>query len=136
MWFRKNPAKSGAADSPPPSTRARGQRVEQLAEAWLRSQGLKSVERNYTVRGGEIDLIMNDGDTLVFVEVRYRRDDQHGSGAESINMVKQQRLMKAALHYLQAQYGDREPPCRFDVISASGETTTGIPEFDWIRNAF
>ena len=136
MWFRKNPARPEASLLPEtPSRREQGQQIERQAEAWLRRQGLKSVTRNYSVRGGEIDLIMRDGKDLVFVEVRYRQNDRHGSGAESINMVKQQRLMKAALHYLQAEFGDQEPNCRFDVISASSTAASEV-HFDWIRNAF
>ena len=136
MWFRKNPAQAATGRSGEAcSTRAQGLQVERQAEAWLRRQGLKSVTRNYNVRGGEIDLIMRDGKALVFVEVRYRQNHSHGSGAESINMIKQQRLMKAALHYLQAEFGDHEPHCRFDVISATSDPEAGL-RFDWIRNAF
>lgn len=136
MWFRKNPARAESSSPPEAaSRRARGQQIERQAEVWLRRQGLKSVTRNYHVRGGEIDLIMRDGNDLVFVEVRYRHNEHHGSGAESVNLVKQQRLMKAALHYLQAEFGDREPQCRFDVISATSDAAAGV-HFDWIRNAF
>ena len=122
MWF-----------SPPTTTtRARGATVEVQAESWLKRQGFKPVTRNYLIRGGELDLVMRDGDVLVFVEVRYRRTTEHGSGAETITARKQQRLRRAARHYLQTHFGNREPDCRFDVISASGEPVV----FEWIRNAF
>ena len=114
------------------STRKRGQHIEQLAESFLKKQGLKPVTRNYTIRGGEIDLIMRDGKVLVFVEVRYRKDEGHGSGAESITHRKQQRLLKTAEYYLQKEYGSQLPDCRFDVISASGEPVM----FDWLKNVF
>ena len=126
MWFN-NKQKDQTT-----TTRERGQAVEQLAEQFLQQQGLKSITRNYQIKGGEIDLIMHEGDVLVFVEVRYRKDESHGSGAESITWRKQQRLNRAARHYLQKHYGNREPDCRFDVISASGYPVT----FEWITNAF
>lgn len=126
MWFtRKRQPDSG-------SSRARGQQIEAQAEAFLRQQGLKPITRNYTIKAGEIDLIMREGEVLVFVEVRYRASSLHGSGAESITHSKQQKLLKTAAHYLQKHYASHEPDCRFDVISASGEPV----QFHWIRNAF
>lgn len=122
MWF----------STPAGNTRERGNAIELQAETWLRRQGLKPVSRNYLIRGGELDLIMRDGGVLVFIEVRYRRSNDHGSGAESITARKQQRLRRAARHYLQAHFGNQEPDCRFDVISASGEPVA----FEWIKNAF
>jgi len=125
-------AQKSAAKTAEKSTRHRGQRIEVLAESFLKKQGLKPVTRNYTIRGGEIDLIMHEGKTLVFVEVRYRKDEGHGSGAESITARKQQRLLKTAEHYLQKEYGSQMPDCRFDVISASGEPVV----FEWLKNVF
>ena len=127
MWFRKSLQKTTK-----PSTRARGMQVERQAEAWLCGEGLSPLERNYTIRDGELDLIMREGDVLVFIEVRYRKTETHGSGAESVDPRKQKRLQKAAQHYLQAHFGNREPPCRFDVMSVSGTPM----HFEWIRNAF
>ncbi|MDK2777242.1 MAG: YraN family protein [Pseudomonadota bacterium] len=127
MWFSKQPPSPAAR-----TTRAKGAGIEQQAETFLKQQGLKAVCRNYTIRGGEIDLIMRDGKVLVFVEVRYRKDAGHGSGAESITWRKQQRLMKTAEHYLQKEYGSQLPDCRFDVISASGEPV----QFEWLKNVF
>lgn len=125
MWFSK-PSKGEH------STRARGEKIERDAERFLKRQGLTPVARNYLIKGGEIDLIMRHQHVLVFVEVRYRRNSAHGSGAESISPAKQQRLNRAARHYLQRHYGNHEPDCRFDVISASGEPV----QFEWITNAF
>jgi len=122
VWFRSD-------DTAP---RARGEAIEKVAEKYLRRQGLRPVTRNYQIRGGEIDLIMYDKDVLVFVEVRYRRSDTHGSGAETVTYAKQQKLRRAARHYLVSQFGNAEPFCRFDVISGSGEPV----RFDWIKNAF
>lgn len=106
-----------------------GEAAEELALRWLESRGLRLVSRNYRCRSGEIDLIMEDGNSLVFVEVRYRRRAGFGSAAETVDAAKQHRLRLAAEHYLQRQRS--MPPCRFDII--------GIDErkrIDWIRNAF
>lgn len=124
MWFSKSTKNQ--------HTRARGDDVERLAESFLKKQGLKLLERNYLVKGGEIDLVMKDSHVLVFIEVRYRKSEAHGSGAESVTARKQQRLNLAARHYLQRHFGSNEPDCRFDVISASGEPII----LDWIKNAF
>jgi|TARA_B100000676_G_scaffold307401_1_gene365789 putative endonuclease len=106
--------------------------VELEAEKFLQKKGLRKVSRNYLIKGGEIDLIMRDGEVLVFIEVRYRQSADHGSGAETVTYQKQRRLRRAALHYLQKHYGNHEPDCRFDVISASGNPVV----FEWISDAF
>ena len=93
------------------------------------SGGLRMLERNYRCRGGEIDLIMRDGETMVFVEVRYRRNQRFGGALGSITTSKQRRIVLAARHYLQKS---RWPgACRFDVIGLSAESPP-----DWIRGAF
>lgn len=86
--------------------------------------------RNYHCRGGEIDIIMRDSKELVFVEVRMRRNPLFASAIESVDRHKQQRLVTAASHYLQAT-GLQHSPCRFDVV---GFDRNG--NIDWIRNAF
>jgi putative endonuclease len=104
-----------------------GQAGEDAALDWLQQRRLELVERNFRCKGGEIDLIMQDGDTLVFVEVRKRADKQHGGAAASITPAKQKRLIAAAQHYLQRY---RMPPaCRFDVVAIDGEETV------WLKNA-
>lgn len=117
-----------------PSPRLQGGRWERRAESFLRKRGLKPLERNYYSRFGEIDLVMLDGRVLVFVEVRYRRSDRYGSGAETVTRAKQLKLVTAARFYLgrNRQHGDR--PCRFDVVSI-GQGPRGT-ELDWIRDAF
>ncbi|UXD86835.1 YraN family protein [Thalassolituus hydrocarboniclasticus] len=128
-------AETRAAEKPAtrkPATRTKGAEIEQAAEHFLKRQGLKAVTRNYTIRGGEIDLIMRHGKVLVFVEVRYRASQSHGSGAESITHHKQQRLLKTARHYLQQHYGANLPDCRFDVMSGSGQPV----QFEWLQNVF
>lgn len=114
--------------------RARGQQIEVLAEHYLQQQGLQPIERNFHRRGGEIDLVMQHADTLVFVEVRFRKTDQFGSPAESITASKQRKLLQTAQLYLLAHPTWRNKPCRFDVMAVRpGED--GL-QFEWIRNAF
>lgn len=110
-----------------------GREWEGEARRRLEAAGLELLDRNFRCRLGELDLIFLDGDTLVFVEVRFRRRSYFGSGAESVSARKRGRLIAAAQHYLQrhAQHADR--PCRFDVVSISGGVT---PQLEWIRNAF
>jgi putative endonuclease len=111
-----------------------GQIAEQNALTFLQSRGLKLLEQNYRFKTGEIDIIMRDQDTLVFVEVRYRKSDRYGSGAESITIAKRRRIINTAKHFLmKKKYSEK--PCRFDVISASGPTDDGM-KLDWIKNAF
>ena len=100
----------------------------------LRRRGLRTVDRNFHCRAGEIDLIMLDGPVLVFVEVRYRRSNRFGSGADSVTPVKQRRIITAARQFLGRRRSHRERPCRFDVVSI-GNGSTGI-ELNWIRAAF
>ena len=116
------------------TTRQRGNHWEQVAEGFLNKRGLKTLERNFEVRFGEIDLVMLDQDTLVFAEVRYRENDRHGSGADSVTRTKQQRITRAAHHYLQRNPGSHLRPCRFDVISIG--TVEGRTVLNWIRDAF
>ena len=113
---------------------ARGAAAERLARAWLRRRGLRPVDANYRCRAGEIDLVMRDRDTLVFVEVRYRSRDAFGSAAESVGRVKQRRIVKAASRYLQRHPRWADHVCRFDVISMSGDAAN--PDIEWIRHAF
>lgn len=109
-----------------------GAHAEAQAAAFLASRGLRVEARNFRVRGGEIDLVCRDGATLVFVEVRLRRNASYGGAAASITASKQRRLILAARHYL-ARMPDT--PCRFDcvLLSGLGDTDSGI---EWIRDAF
>jgi putative endonuclease len=107
-----------------------GGQAEALAAAFLKQQGLKQVASNYHCRFGEIDLIMRDGNTLVFVEVRLRSNENFGGAAMSITAAKRQRLVQTAQHYLQ-QHGDCA--CRFDAILMR---TVDMQTIEWIKNAF
>jgi putative endonuclease len=106
-----------------------GSAAEALAAQFLQSRGLTIIARNYRCRGGEIDLIARDGPSLVFVEVRLRRDKAFGGAAASITAKKRRRLGFAARHYL-GRLG-REPPCRFDAILLDGLAPERI---EWLRD--
>lgn len=107
-----------------------GQAAEALAARWLSAQGLKLVERNFRVRGGEIDLVCRDGKVLVFVEVRLRSSKEFGGAGASITARKRQRLLLAAHHYL-LQHPRSD--ARFDCILFDRLDEAGI---EWIKNAF
>jgi len=110
-----------------------GSAHEALACEYLQQQGLRLIQKNYLCRCGEIDLIMQERDTLVFVEVRFRRQNRFGSASESVTVTKQRKLIKTAQQYLQ-RFGKTNSPARFDVVAISGNGTD--PMIDWIVNAF
>lgn len=103
--------------------------AEDAAAQYLARQGLRVRERNFRCRFGEIDLIAEDGNTVVFVEVRQRSSAAFGGALASINAAKQARLVRTAQFYL-AQHG-AEHPCRFDVVLLDGEA-----QMQWLRDAF
>jgi putative endonuclease len=111
---------------------AMGAVAEDQARRYLEMRGLTLVTRNFRCRAGELDLIMRDGEQLVFVEVRSRRHSRFGTPAESVTRTKQQRLLRAAALYLQRQRLDL--PCRFDVVAILRAEVE--PQIEWIRDAF
>lgn len=115
-------------------SKAAGDRFESVAERYLNGRGLATVRRNYSCRAGEIDLVMRDGDTFVFVEVRYRRSRGFGGAAASVTRGKQKKLVATARHYLLSLHRVTEPPCRFDVVALGGDPAK--PDIDWIAGAF
>lgn len=108
-----------------------GAQAEQLAAQYLQRQGLKLIVQNYRGRFGEIDLIMRDGTTLVFIEVRLRRNADFGGAAGSIDTRKQQRIINTAQQYLASLA--RTPPCRFDVVLMADAKGA---DMQWLKNAF
>lgn len=107
-------------------TAARGAHAEDLALAYLLGEGLLLVERNVRSRRGELDLVMRDGGTLVFVEVRQRSGARFGGAAASIGPIKQARLWRAAQVFL-LRYPTL-PPCRFDAVCIDGD------QLQWLRH--
>jgi len=106
-----------------------GARAEDLCAELLRASGMRLLERNWRCRHGEIDLIAEEGGTVVFAEVRQRSSNGFGGAAESITSAKRDRLLAAARLYLS---GRPEAPCRFDVFLVEGEPR----QVRWIRDAF
>lgn len=113
-------------------TTDRGQLTEQACCDYLQQQGLRLVEQNYRTRGGEIDLIMREGDTWVFVEVRFRKNARYGSAVESVTAAKQQRILRTVEHYCQ-QHGITQA-VRIDIVGMQYDHRQQY-RFDWIQNA-
>ena len=116
-----------------------GLEAEKLAATFLMNHGLKLVAQNYHCRYGEIDLIMTDASTLVFVEVKLRTSNRFGGAAASITAQKQQKLILTAQHYLQTQIKNQSQiACRFDAILMNkiDLTLDDLKHIEWIRNAF
>ncbi len=107
----------------------RGEQAEQQALDYLQKQGLKLLCRNFRCPHGELDLIMADKQTLVIVEVRFRKNSRYGSALESVTAAKQSRIIAATHVYLAAHH--HNGPLRFDVVALSGDG-----QLDWIKNAF
>lgn len=116
------------------TTQIIGKQAEDLACDFLRQQGLRLLQRNYATRYGEIDLVMQDNDTTVFVEVRYRKRSDYVDAISSIDAYKQRKLVRAAQHYLQHSRHHQLQSARFDVV-AIGEQENQ-PQIRWIKNAF
>ncbi|ANB01334.1 YraN family protein [Ectothiorhodospira sp. BSL-9] len=109
--------------------RAQGDVAEARARAYLESRGLRFIRAQFRCKVGEIDLVMEDRDSLVFVEVRQRRSARYGGAAASINHRKQRRILRAAAYYLQIHGCQR--PARLDVIAIEADN-----RIQWIPNAF
>ena len=109
--------------------------IEHEAMVWLQQQGLQLVTKNYYCKMGEIDLIMLDQQQLAFIEVRYRKNSSFGGGLESVDWRKQNKLRKAAAHFLikYAQYANFS--CRFDVIGVQPDSNATL-RWSWIKHAF
>ena len=127
-WFDPLRRRSASTARRPQAGRQEGgQDGEEAARAYLGGHGLTLLERNFRCKGGEIDLIMQDGGTLVFIEVRKRADLRHGGAAASVTHAKQARLIIAAQTYLQRH--PRPPACRFDVVAIDAGALS------WLKNA-
>lgn len=116
------------------TTRSAGKYWEKKAESFLKNNGLILLKRNFSCRLGEIDLILKDRETVVFVEVRFRNLAGFGTGAETVNKQKQARIIKAALIFLAGNPRYSDGPCRFDVISVGNQD--GELQLNWIKHAF
>lgn len=111
---------------------SKGKAAEELACHYLKQNGLRLIEKNFHSRFGEIDLIMQHDNTLVFIEVRYRKNQDFGGAKASITPRKQSKIRKTALYYMQKK--GREFNARFDVVAMTGENQSLA--YEWIQNAF
>ena len=112
------------------SRKKQGNKAEDLAFKFLNKKGLKLLEKNFSTKAGEVDLIMQDGETIVFIEVRYRKNADFGGAAASVTPKKQLRVIKAALAYQQKHAP--QSSMRFDVVAIEGDNE----ELNWIQSAF
>lgn len=112
-----------------------GKEAEAQALNFLKEQGLHLLAQNWSWKRGELDLVMLDGDTVVFAEVRYRLHAQWGGALGSIDARKREKLVIAAQYFLQKESRWASHPCRFDVIALEG-TPGSTPRLNWLKNAF
>lgn len=112
-----------------------GREAEQQALEHLCAQGLELLAQNWLCKRGELDLVMLEGDTVVFIEVRYRLHTQWGGALASIDARKREKLVLAAQYFLLKETRWAQYPCRFDVIALEGSGTQAT-RLNWIRNAF
>ncbi|ANJ68250.1 YraN family protein [Halothiobacillus diazotrophicus] len=119
-----------------PSTLTRGHEAESRAADHLVQQGLTLVARNIRAGRGEIDLLMEDGPTLVFVEVRARRARALVSPLDSISQNKRSKIIETATRLLQSRGDWQNRPCRFDVVAVHIDPERRTDRIDWIRDAF
>jgi len=119
-----------------PSRSSKGKAAEEIACSHLKKHGLKLIDKNFYSRYGEIDLIMQDQDTLVFVEVRYRKNLDYGGALESVTPSKQKKIQTTALYYIQKKGGEYNS--RFDVVALTGNDINNKNKLsiEWIQNAF
>lgn len=110
--------------------RQTGEEYERKAADYLCAHGMKILEKNYRSRNGEIDLIGQDGEYLVFAEVKYRKSRRNGDPSEAVTKSKRQRIRQTARFYLYSHRYGEDTPCRFDVVSILDD------EICWIRDAF
>lgn len=114
---------------------SKGYAYEKIAQQYLLKQGLQSLACNYRTKLGEIDLIMRDNNTLVFIEVRFRSNSTYGGAAETVTRSKQQKIVKTASIFL-SQKKLWNKPCRFDVISIDKSSNKAGKQIYWHKAAF
>lgn len=116
------------------TTKEIGSKAEQFAQQYLRKQGLKVLATNVGYPFGEIDLIAEDGNELVFIEVRFRSNCSHGTAAETVQKPKQRRIVLASQAWLANNQTYQNHYCRFDLIAI--DSVIDSKHTNWERNAF
>lgn len=132
---RKDPSKKAHQPVAPGKRRQIGFAHEGDAAHYLAQQGLLLIETNFSCRVGEIDLIMKDGETLVFVEVRYRTRADFMDPVASVDHRKQKKLLRSAATYLKFHRLTDRVPCRIDVLGISHSDAHSETDFQWIKDA-
>lgn len=128
LWNKAKTVKSASSTN-------KGQITEQFAERYLSARGLKLLDKNYHCRQGEIDLIMKDKNTYVFIEVKYRQSNHFGGAIAAVSANKQQKIKHCVTFYLQQSgLNEYNTPCRIDVVALQGDINN--PEVTWLANAF
>lgn len=107
--------------------------AEKIALTFLTNKGLSELKTNYRSKYGEIDLIMNDIDTVVFIEVRYRSNTKFIDPIETTDKNKVQRIITTSQIYLQ-EFPEHDKLYRFDIITLTGNIN--LPQINWVKNAF
>lgn len=120
--------------APSTTTQHTGRAAEAFTCSYLQDRGLALLARNYRSPFGEIDLVMRDNATLVFIEVRQRRSEEFGTPAETVDARKQARLRATAAHYLQQRPQESQKPCRVDIVAITDEPRG--QRIEWLRDAF
>lgn len=117
------------------TSKNKGAITEAFAKQYLIQQGLVYVDNNVHCRQGEIDLIMKDNQTFVFVEVKYRKNNHFGGAISAISATKQKKIKHCVAFFLHnLNLNEYNTPCRFDVIALEGDINK--PEVTWLKNAF
>lgn len=116
------------------STLQTGSHWETFSRHYLEARGLKFIASHFWTKNGEIDLIMQDKDTLVFVEVRYRKNDWYGNAEETITTSKKKKIIFAAKCFLSRNPAFKDRPCRFDVVGITRKSSKNC--VNWIEHAF
>jgi len=120
---------------PEPDRKRVGNNAESQALQFLLGRGLKLLDRNYSCRSGEIDLVMRHEQALVFIEVRFRRSPDFGTASASVTRRKQVKIISTARHFLLHNPKLAALPCRFDVVGIT-LAAQNITRFNWIQDAF
>lgn len=134
MAFKVHRATGSKTDHPVIDRIRLGSEAESAAMRHLESRGLALISQNFAGGGGEIDLVMRDDQYLVFVEVRYRRNQHYGGAAASVDRRKQKRIIHAAEYFIQKHPRLEFDETRFDVVAVSGSTAKF--RMEWIPDAF
>ncbi len=119
----------------PQTSHSRGKATEEFAKQYLIKQGLTFIDNNVHCRQGEIDIIMRDNDIFVFVEVKYRKNNNFGGAISAVSQSKQNKIRHCVAFFLQkANLNEYNTPCRFDVVALDGDINQ--PQVTWLKNAF